>query len=276
MSKKPLISVIVTATDEWSELKKTLWSLENQLFRSFDIYVVSDAGLDHTDRIASFNRDTSRPIHYSFNRDEEPGGLVDLINSVLTTVKSDYIFTTNAGCILREDVLQAHFERREKGYYLSGGSYLINQQVFNAITYESIATQEGFSSQWLTQNGMTDSYRDQKLSTHFVLSRLMEHLTPTRPAWYGNNASGWKANLLSVKGFDTRYHKYNYDLDLGIRLQNSGIKPRQIRYSAMCLQLPRDYAALPQESLERNRILLEEVIQSKDSKTKYGLQLTVS
>ncbi len=55
----------------------------------------------------------------------------------------------------------------------------------------------------------------------------------------GPNASAWKSGLLAVGGMDERFASGSQDRELGVRLQNHGIKPRHVRFDAVGLHLDR-------------------------------------
>ncbi len=272
MSYEPIITVFVFHDSDWSLLKRTLWSLEQQIFRHFEIIILSQGDdSSTTTEFLKFCNSSRRKITYSFAKAEKESS-VTLFNDQLKQLTTDYIFTTRSGCILREDVLQSHYERRCKGRFLSGGSYKIGRSLFNRINQADIATQRSFNKSWLLKNGLKSSFENQKLTTHFVSIRLMELLTPRVPVWKLENSSGWLADIMEVKGMDTRYFQEGFDLDLGIRLVNNGVKPLQIRYSAMALTPDTEEVhAIDQESTERNRILLEELYRTRSATTSHGI-----
>src|SRR5262249_7416672 len=61
------------------------------------------------------------------------------------------------------------------------------------------------------------------------------------------------------------------DRELGERLVNAGIKPRQIRHRAVCVHLdhPRDY--IDQAALDRNREIREQIRQLRLTRTQFGI-----
>ena len=82
---------------------------------------------------------------------------------------------------------------------------------------------------------------------------------------------GWTSDILKVNGFDERMQYGGQDRELGERLVNSGIKGKQIRYSAICVHLdhPRGYKT--QESIDYNRSIRKNTRDTKSTYTKFGI-----
>ena len=62
------------------------------------------------------------------------------------------------------------------------------------------------------------------------------------------------------------------DRELGERLVNAGIKPVQIRYSAICLHLDHSRGYVNSEALEINKEIRKETKRTKKTWTNFGIQ----
>ena len=76
-----------------------------------------------------------------------------------------------------------------------------------------------------------------KIATRSWRARALNRFTPTSITWNGHNASGWRTDVLEVNGFDERMGYWAEDRELGERLVNAGIQPKQIRYKTTCVHL---------------------------------------
>ena len=92
-----------------------------------------------------------------------------------------------------------------------------------------------------------------------ALATVLDALTPTAPTWNGHNASAWRSDLLAVNGFDMDMAYGGLDRALGERLENYGLRGKQIRYRAPCLHLHHDRPYVDQAKVQRNRELRRQI-----------------
>ena len=178
---------------------------------------------------------------------------------------------SDGDCIPRTDFVEQHIKFREEGYFLSGGYHKLPLELSQNITKEDIYSGKCFDISWLKKNGMKSSFKNNKVSATGLKSSILNFLTPTTPSWNGHNASGWKKDILAINGFDERMQYGGQDRELGERLVNYGIKPKQIRYSTTCLHLdhPRGYAT--PESINKNKNIRKETKSHKKKWTDFGI-----
>jgi hypothetical protein len=108
------------------------------------------------------------------------------------------------------------------------------------------------------------------------LARLLDALTTTRPTWNGHNASGWRTDIVAANGFDERMRYGGEDRELGERLENSGIRGKQIRHRALCVHLWHERGYVRQEHLDANREIRDQTLSMRLCRTPYGIQPQVS
>lgn len=271
MSPKKTISVIISTYNSIPWLKKTLWSYEHQIFRDFEIVIADDGSNEETAAfITNYKAESSRSIIHVWHEDN---GFQksSILNKAIMACNSDYIIMSDGDCIAREDFVQIHYERREHGYFLSGGYYKLPLELSRLITQDDIATQRCFDLEWLREQGLPSSYKNQKLTSGFITAKVMENLTPTNASWNGHNSSGWLKDLIAVNGFDERMQYGGQDRELGERLMNSGVKSKQIRYSAICLHLDHSRGYKNEESLEKNKEIRKSTKRENKNFTPYGI-----
>ena len=69
------------------------------------------------------------------------------------------------------------------------------------------------------------------------IPRLLDVVTPTRATFNGMNSSAWKE---AVNGFELGLGYGGEDREFGKRLENLGIRDRQVRHRAVLLHLDHD------------------------------------
>ena len=187
--------------------------------------------------------------------------------------KADYLIFTDQDCVPRHDFIATHERYARQGRFLSGGYFRLPMDISQAITREDIQCDRAFSADWLRKMGMKWSVKWGKLSRSEAFTRFMNHVTPTRATWNGMNASGWRADLLAVNGFNEEMHYGAEDRELGVRLNNMGIRSRQIRYSAITLHLDHKRPYKHEEEMRKNRAIMLTSKRDKLIRTPNGLNL---
>lgn len=250
--ENPEISIIISTYNSEAWLEKVLWSYEAQIFKNFEMVIADDGSKQPTfDLIDRMKAEVSYPIIHVWHEDN---GFQksQILNKAILACNSDYILMSDGDCMARKDYVEVHIKERQKGYFLSGGYFMLPMDISELITKDDILSQRCFDVNWLKSNGLKSSFKNNKLTSKGFKQKVLNTITPTNASWNGHNASGWKEDILAVNGFDERMQYGGQDRELGERLFNCGIKSKQIRYSAVCLHLdhPRGYKT--QDSINKN------------------------
>lgn len=195
-----------------------------------------------------------------------------ILNKAITQCSANYIVMSDGDCIPRKDFIAQHLKNRESGYFLSGGYFMLPMNISKQITPDDIYSGRCFSVSWLKENGLKSSFKNNKLSAGPVKSFLLNRLTPTNASWNGHNASGWKADILAVNGFDERMQYGGEDRELGERLENYGIKSKQIRYTSIVVHLDHSRGYKNRRSIDKNLAIREYTKLQKVDFTPYGIE----
>jgi hypothetical protein len=178
---------------------------------------------------------------------------------------------SDGDCIPRKDFLKIHSEKKENGYFLSGGYFMLPITISEAITQETILNGDCFNVTWLKQQGLKPSFKNNKLKAGKIKSSILNFITPTNASWNGHNASGWKDDIVSVNGFDERMQYGGQDRELGERLMNKGIKSKQIRYSAICIHLDHPRGYKNEASIKKNKTIRKQTKEEQKTWTPFGI-----
>ncbi|SHI78049.1 Glycosyl transferase family 2 [Mesonia phycicola] len=266
------ISVIISTYNSEDWLEKVLWGYACQDSANFEVVIADDGSKQPTfDLIQRFQKIVNYPIQHVW-QDDDGFQKSRILNKAILACKSDYILMSDGDCIPRKDFVSTHLKYREEGFFLSGGYFMLPLDISKMITKETIFSQQCFDVEWLKKNGLTSSFKNKKLSAKGFMQNMLNKITPTNASWNGHNASGWKKDMLAINGFDERMQYGGQDRELGERLINSGIKSKQIRYSAICLHLdhPRGYKT--KESIDANLAIRKETKKRGVIKTPFGIK----
>jgi len=267
----PKISIIVSTYNSEDWLQKVLWGFNFQTFMDFELVIADDgSGPKTKELIEKASTEVKYPIVHVWQEDQ---GFQKskILNKAIDGCNADYIIMTDGDCIPRKDFVQVHNINKKTGYFISGGYYMLPMNISKTISYDDIESQNCFSIQWLKEMGIPKTFKNNKLTAKGFISKFFNMLTPTNASWNGHNSSGWKKDILNVNGFDERMQYGGQDRELGERLMNFGIKPKQLRYSAVCIHLDHKRGYKTPESISKNLEIRRQTKISKSVWTPYGI-----
>lgn len=265
-------SIIISTYNQPEWLQKVLVGYEQQTFKDFEIIIADDGSSDETKRlIDDFNKDSKIPVHHVWHEDS---GFqkTKILNKAILASKGDYLIFTDGDCIPRKDFVAKHIALKKENCFLSGGYFKLPQHISELITKEDIILQNCFDKQWLLKNGLEPSFKSNKLTSTGTKEWLLNNFTTTKATWDGMNASGFRKDILAVNGFDERMTYGGEDRELGERLMNRGIKPIQIRYSAICVHLDHDRSYANNEDELLNSTIRKDTRKKRKTWTDYGIK----
>ncbi|MDC6390298.1 glycosyltransferase family 2 protein [Maribacter sp. PR1] len=269
--EEPKISVIISTynAEEW--LRKVLWGFNQQTFKNFEVVIADDGSKSSTkELIGQMANEVFYPIVHVWQEDD---GFQKsrILNKAVVACSADYIIMTDGDCIPREDFVHVHYINKEKGFFISGGYYMLPMNISKLISLEDIEKQHCFNINWLKEKGIPKTFKNNKLTAHGFISKILNWVTPTNASWNGHNSSGWKNDILNVNGFDERMQYGGQDRELGERLFNFGLKSKQLRYSAVCVHLDHKRGYKTPESIAKNMGIRKKTKKEKSVWTFYGI-----
>lgn len=271
MGSSQLISVIFTTYNSPDWLEKVLWGFHFQTDAHFEIIIADDGSTDETKQlIERFKLNTHIPICHV--RQEDDGfQKCKIMNKALKAASADYVIFTDGDCIPRADFVETHRKYAQPGCYLSGGYFKLPMSISQLIEQRHIKSGDAFNADWLLSKGLKKTHKLSKLTAKGTLADIYNQLTPTRRTWNGHNASGWKKDILAVNGFDERMQYGGQDCEMGYRLKNSGIKPLQIRYSAIVIHLDHKRGYVNEAMLAHSAMIKKNTLRLKRTYTDFGI-----
>ena len=248
-------SVIMSTynSEEW--LEKVIWGFSVQTETDFEIIVADDGSNPGTKALLDSLKDLIQiPLVHVWQEDI---GFrkSEILNKAIVASNSDYLIFTDGDCIPRKDFVETHLFNRESGHFLSGGYSMLPMKTSKLIGKDDIISQDCFDLKWLMARGLKKSFKNIKFTADVSTAAWLNTVTPTKRTWNGHNASGWKKDIMAINGFNCEMQYGGQDREFGERLNNFGIKGKQIRYSAICIHLDHDRKYANEEGKRRNRLV---------------------
>ena len=265
-------SVIISTYNSPKWLQKVLWSYNEQSFKDFELLIADDGSSEETRiLIDAMKSQVNYPIRHIWHEDNGFQKTM-ILNKATVASEGSYLVYSDGDCIARSDFLKVHIDRREEGYFLSGGYFKLPMKISELISEEDIKTQRCFDINWLKSHGLKSSFKNNKITAKGLKRQLLNALTPTTATWNGHNASGYKNDIISANGYDERMQYGGEDRELGERLFNAGFKAKQVRYSAVCLHLDHARGYVKPEMIENNLKIRATTKRDKIKRTPFGIE----
>lgn len=266
-----VISVIITTYNHPAWLEKVLWGFAVQTFDDFELVIADDgSGPETAELIESFQIATSLDVQHVWHEDD---GFrkCEILNKAIIAARGDYLVFTDGDCIPRRDFLALHHSLAEPGRFLSGGYLKLPLETSKVITIDDVVAGHATDYRWLRGHGAPRSRRLARLALSPRAARLLDRITPTRPTWNGHNASAWRHDIIAANGFDERMGYGGLDRELGERLENAGIRGKQIRHRAIVVHLDHGRGYRRPEILRRNAEIRRETRRTGRTRAVVGL-----
>lgn len=266
-----MVSVILSTYNAPAWLEKVLWGYASQTHRDFEIIIADDGSGDDTRAlIQRMANEMDVPLVHVHQRDD---GFrkCRILNKAVLHARSEYLVFSDGDCIPRADFLADHVAKAEPGHYLSGGYCKLSMAASRAIAQEDVVSGDCFRMPWLLEHGHQRQRKDLKLTAGPRLAPWLNRLTTTRCNFKGSNGSAWLRDVLAVNGFDERMAYGSEDREFGVRLRNAGVKPRHVRYTAICVHLDHARGYVDDERYAFNRGLRKHNEKQGVKRTEHGL-----
>lgn len=267
----PKATIIISTYNQPEWLRKCLWGYVKQDADNFEIIIADDGSTNETEHVISeFLSNSKFKITHLWQKDD--GFRKNkILNKAIQKSNSGYLIFTDGDCIPRKDFISTHLGMKKGNSFLSGGYFKLPVSISNDITKEDIEHQKCFNPKWLLNKGLKKTFKLNKLTSSSIKERLLNKFTPTKATWDGMNVSGFKKDIVAVNGYDERMGYGGEDRELGERLMNIGIRPIQIRYSAICLHLYHERGYSNSEVWKLNNSIRKRTKKLKSTWTDFGI-----
>ncbi|HRN61265.1 MAG TPA: glycosyltransferase family 2 protein [Luteimonas sp.] len=265
------ISVIVSTCNAEEWLEKVLFGYSLQTHRGFEVIVADDGSRAATADLVARHA-PGYPVPLRHVRNEDDGyRRQEVLNMAIPAAAHDYVLFTDGDCIPRRDFVASHARLAEPGRFLSGGYCKLGMELSKRITLVDIAAGRCFEPDWLQSFERLAGTNRRKLGASPVTARVLDAITPAGATFDNCNSSAWKADLLAVNGYDERMKYGGPDRELGERLENAGIRGKQVRHKAICLHLDHARDHKTAESVQANLAIRAQTRAERRTWTPHGI-----
>lgn len=272
MARPSTVSVIISTYNEPQWLEKVIWGFSVQTIQDFELVIADDgSGQETKETISRLKGQTGLRLRHVWHEDRGYQKCM-ILNKAVASQKSEYLIFTDGDCIPRKDFIEMHLENAEEGYFLSGGTVRLPLELSKFITKEHIVSQTCFNKDWLLNHGLDPNFwKNLKLTRSIDLAKTLNRLTTARSTWNGGNASGWRKDIISANGFNEDLKYGGQDREFGLRMNNMGVRSKQLRFSAICLHLDHERSYKTEEAILQNLIHRKKVVRERITKIDQGL-----
>lgn len=272
-SNKQLHITVIMATynmPDW--LERVLCGYEQQTYTNFDVIVADDGSGQDTQEVIDRYRERGKLQLTHLWHEDKGYRRQTILNKAIVEAQGPYILFTDGDCIPRADFVAFHAEHAKQGRFLSGGYCKLPMATSVAIGLSDIDSQDCFNPNWLKRQGLTGRSQLRKLSAAPGWGKFLDAVTPTGATFNNCNTSVWKSDLLAVNGYDERMVYGGPDREIGERLENMGVKGKQVRHRAIVVHLDHSRGYKSKEGLENNLAIRAHTRKAKVVRTPYGIE----
>lgn len=232
------------------------------------IVIGDDGSGPETQRVIEYWTQKGLPIEHCWQEDKGFRKTV-VMNEAIRRVSAGYVIFMDGDCIPFKNFVQDHWSCRQPGCVLAGGRILASQSLTKELENKEcdffeisilgwwILRLKQQINRWLPLVRLPDGKWRLKQSKKWQLVR-------------GCNFSVDLSALKTVDGFDETLDGWGMeDSDLAVRLINSGLKVKTLRYAAPQLHLW--HREEDRSNLKRNVDFLNETISTKRTRALKGL-----
>jgi len=255
------ISLIIT-TFNWPEsLLLVLKSVKNQTVIPDEIVIADDGSDEKTKNlISSFKKQFDLNIIHSWQEDNGFRAARSR-NKAIFKSSGDYIIMIDGDMVLHNNFINDHLINIENGYFIQGTRSLISEkETRKAILKKNI----NFSFFSLGLKNRKNAIHSKVFSMLF--SSKKNHLRGIKSC----NLAFFKKDCINVNGFNNDFEGWGReDSEFVIRLINSGIKRKSLRFNAIQFHLWHNENS--RILIEKNDQLLDEAVKNKIVWCKNGI-----
>ena len=194
-----------------------------------------------------------------------------ILNIAVRHCHGDYLIFCDGDTIPRSNFIESHLRHARPKTFLSASAIDVPRHVYKNFTDLHITENRIFERSFLTRvwpEANKYSLRLQPRSLEQTLNLVTWRYCVLR----GANFSLWRNDIESVNGFNESYGYGSEDRELGVRLRNSGVASRWLKFSLMQFHLSHTRTGYRDPSVVRmQRWKLRKLFLTRKMKVTHGL-----
>jgi glycosyltransferase involved in cell wall biosynthesis len=256
------VSLIITTYNRPEVLLLVLKSVERQTTFPEEIIIADDGSNNNTkELIDNFKKTTSLRIIHSWQKDDG-FRVAKSRNKAIAQSSADYIILIDGDMILHPEFIQDHIKNAEIGYFIQGTRVLLSKELAREVLDISDLDLSFFSK----------GIKNRKNAIHSaLLAKLFTKKKNTLDGIKTCNMSFFKNDCINVNGFNNNFEGWGReDSEFAIRLFNSGINRKKLRFNAIQFHLW--HAENIRVSLRQNDVILNSSINNNSKWCNNGIE----
>lgn len=229
---KKSISLIISTYNWETALRQTLESVKRQILLPLEVIIADDGSSDTTRKmIEEYRQNFPVPLHHVWQPDEG-FQLSKIRNKAFAKATGKYIIQIDGDIILHSKFIFDHVKVAKEGYFTNGSRVLLGAKVSAQILACNNSAIPVIKIEKNKINNWRCPWLRNILADHYQSSP--KDITMVR----GCNMGFWKKDVIAVNGYDEDFVGWGReDSDIAVRLHNSGIKKRRIKFGAIAYHL---------------------------------------
>ena len=247
------LTLIIT-TYNWPEsLLLVIESIKHQTILPDEVIIADDGSTKETKNlINNFKKDTDLNIIHSWQEDMGFRASRSRNNAIFKS-SGDYIVLIDGDTILHTNFVKDHIANAESGFFVQGFRVLLSEKQTKKALAEKIVNFPFFSSEFKNRK---NSIHSKLLS--LIFSNKKNHLNGIKSC----NMAFYRKDCLNINGFNNEFEGWGReDSEFVVRLINSGIKRKNVRFNAIQFHLWHNENS--RILLEKNNAMLEDAINNR-------------
>lgn len=235
---------LVISTYNWPQaLKLCLKAVLHQTQYPYEVIIADDgSAVETANMIKELQTDFPIPITHVWHEDNGFRKTV-IMNKAVKAAKGDYIIQIDGDILIHPYFIEDHLSVAEPGYFIRGGRSLINALKTKFFLHRIAFHPQ--KSNLIKSSNKFNAFRIPFLSRAF--SGVSEDVTHVK----GCNMAYWKKDFIAVNGYNNDMNGWGHeDIELAIRLHNSGVQMKKIKFKAIAYHLHHPFN--PRNCEERN------------------------
>jgi glycosyltransferase involved in cell wall biosynthesis len=246
------VSLIVTTYNRPDALRLVLLSALDQTTAPDEIIIADDGSSSDTrDLIEEFRWACAIPIHHSWQEDEGFRAAMSR-NKAIAKAKYSYVIVIDGDMILHPKFIEDHLNFSRRGTFVQGARAKLSEEGTKDVLAEGRFRFDVFD-------------RALKSRRYGLWSPFLKFFFSGEPRVNQTdmiqtcNMAFFRTDCISVNGFNEKFVGWGReDTEFGIRLINSGIQRRNLKFAAIAYHLHHDGES--RGSLVQNDLILQQTI----------------
>jgi glycosyltransferase involved in cell wall biosynthesis len=271
------VEVVVSTYQSPKFLNLVLCALSKQTVKAFSVCVADDGSGPETLEVIH----DWQAFHFGHKlrhvwQDDEGFRKNRILNRAIATSHAEYLIFIDGDCLASRGFLARHLELAQRGRFVSGGLVRMPLETNDLLNLDIVSDGSIFGESWLLAHGGIRTF-SHRLKAGLVPKRFaafLELVSPVKRTWNGCNASAWSTDLRKVNGFNESMRYGAEDVELGVRLNNVGVRARHCRYTAPLLHMEHGRSYAHAEEIAQNQARVRALKDSSEFWSPDGIKKT--